>query len=32
MHANYFRPGGVTMDLPIGLIGDIYSFTRDFSD
>jgi len=26
LHANYFRPGGVHQDLPMGLIDDIYSF------
>lgn len=26
LHANYFRPGGVAADLPIGLIEDIYAF------
>jgi len=26
MHANYFRPGGVAKDLPIGLDEDIYNF------
>ena len=32
MHANYFRPGGVSLDLPIGLLADIYNFIRDFAD
>jgi NADH dehydrogenase (ubiquinone) Fe-S protein 2 len=31
MHAAYFRPGGVSQDLPLGLIDDIYSFASDFS-
>ncbi len=31
MHAAYFRPGGVSLDLPLGLIDDIYSFVSDFS-
>ena len=26
MHAAYFRPGGVSLDLPLGLLDDIYSF------
>lgn len=26
LHANYFRPGGVHQDLPMGLIDDIYAF------
>lgn len=32
MHANYFRPGGVNIDLPIGLVEDIYKFIRCFAD
>lgn len=32
MHANYFRPGGVNIDLPIGLISDIYKFIKSFAD
>jgi NADH:ubiquinone oxidoreductase subunit D len=32
MHANYFRPGGVNVDLPIGLLNDIYFFIKDFAD
>jgi hypothetical protein len=28
MHAAYFRPGGVSQDLPIGLLKDIYDFAR----
>ena len=32
MHANYFRPGGLSVDLPIGLLKDIYFFIWDFSD
>lgn len=31
MHANYFRPGGVSLDLPIGLLDDIYTFCEQFS-
>lgn len=30
MHACYFRPGGVQSDLPLGLIFDIYIFTKQF--
>jgi len=30
MHANYFRPGGVTNDLPAGLLEDIASFADGF--
>lgn len=31
MHAAYFRVGGVSQDLPIGLCRDIYEFARQFS-
>jgi NADH dehydrogenase (ubiquinone) Fe-S protein 2 len=31
MHAAYFRPGGVSQDLPIGLLNDIYIFSKQFS-
>jgi NADH dehydrogenase (ubiquinone) Fe-S protein 2 len=30
MHANYFRIGGVSFDLPIGLLNDIHSFILQF--
>lgn len=30
MHAAYFRPGGVSQDLPIGLLDDIYLFIKQF--
>jgi NADH dehydrogenase I D subunit len=30
MHAAYVRPGGVSSDLPIGLLNDIYVFCRQF--
>jgi len=30
MHANYIRPGGVSLDLPIGLLEDIYYFCNQF--
>lgn len=30
LHANYFRPGGVAMDLPQGLIEDMYEWTESF--
>ena len=30
MHANYFRPGGVQKDLPIGLTEDIKAFAERF--
>jgi len=32
MHASYIRPGGVSLDLPIGLLDDIYSFVIQFGD
>lgn len=31
MHAAYFRPGGVSMDLPAGLLNDIYLFVEQFT-
>jgi NADH dehydrogenase (ubiquinone) Fe-S protein 2 len=30
MHAAYFRPGGVSQDLPKGLLDDIYLFLNQF--
>ena len=30
MHANYFRPGGVHLDLPVGLADDILAFCDTF--
>ena len=30
MHAAYFRPGGVSADLPFGLLNDIYIFCSQF--
>ena len=30
MHANYIRPGGVFMDLPLGLSDDIFAFCKSF--
>jgi NADH-quinone oxidoreductase subunit D len=30
LHANYFRPGGVHIDLPSGLADDIYDFCKKF--
>jgi len=32
MHAAYIRPGGVSMDIPIGLLKDIYFFIIQFVD
>jgi NADH dehydrogenase (ubiquinone) Fe-S protein 2 len=31
MHAAYIRPGGVSQDLPLGLLDDIYKFIAAFS-
>lgn len=31
MHAAYIRPGGVSMDLPLGLLDDIYIFCQQFA-
>ena len=30
MHASYFRPGGVSVDLPKNLLNDIYLFAKQF--
>ena len=30
LHASYFRPGGVSQDLPIGMIDDIYNWSEAF--
>jgi len=30
MHASYFRPGGVSFDLPFGLLSDMYMFILQF--
>jgi NADH dehydrogenase (ubiquinone) Fe-S protein 2 len=30
MHAAYFRPGGLQVDIPKGLLDDIYMFTEQF--
>ncbi|ACI98649.1 NADH-quinone oxidoreductase subunit D [Rhodospirillum centenum] len=30
MHANYFRPGGVNLDMPAGLADDIWEYTERF--
>jgi NADH dehydrogenase (ubiquinone) Fe-S protein 2 len=32
MHAAYIRPGGISLDLPIGTLADIYLFARQFND
>lgn len=31
MHAAYIRPGGVSFDLPIGFLDDLYLFSKQFS-
>ena len=31
MHAAYFRPGGITQDLPLNLLNDIFIFIQQFS-
>jgi NADH dehydrogenase (ubiquinone) Fe-S protein 2 len=30
MHSAYIRPGGVSNDLPVGLLDDIYLFLQGF--
>ncbi len=32
LHANYFRPGGVSQDLPDGLADDIWEYTESFPE
>jgi len=32
MHAAYVRPGGVALDLPLGLLDDIYEFSAKFAE
>jgi NADH dehydrogenase (ubiquinone) Fe-S protein 2 len=31
MHANYIRPGGVSQDLPLGILDSIYQFILQFT-
>jgi len=31
MHAAYFRPGGVSSDIPLGTLSEIYTFCFQFS-
>ena len=31
MHAAYIRPGGVSLDMPIGLMDDIHHFCTNFA-
>ena len=30
MHAAYIRPGGVSQDIPINLLADVYTFAEKF--
>ena len=30
MHANFIRPGGVSQDIPVGLLDDMYKFIKKF--
>lgn len=32
MHAAYVRPGGVALDMPLGLMDDIYTWAQQFGD
>jgi NADH dehydrogenase (ubiquinone) Fe-S protein 2 len=32
MHAAYIRPGGVAIDMPLGLMDDIYEFSSKFNE
>jgi NADH dehydrogenase (ubiquinone) Fe-S protein 2 len=32
MHAAYIRPSGVSLDIPVGLLQDVYIFARQFND
>jgi NADH dehydrogenase (ubiquinone) Fe-S protein 2 len=32
MHANFIKPGGVTHDLPIGFVNDLFFFCSQFND
>ena len=32
MHSAYFRPGGVHLDIPMGLLDDIHLFTKSFTN
>ena len=31
MHSAYIRPGGVSQDIPKGLLNDIYVFSEQFA-
>jgi len=30
LHANYIRPGGVSLDIPLGFLDDLYTFLKLF--
>lgn len=32
MHVNYIRPGGVSFDLPLGILDDIYDWAIKFPE
>jgi NADH dehydrogenase (ubiquinone) Fe-S protein 2 len=32
MHAAFFKPGGLSYDIPLSLLKDIYIFCKQFSD
>jgi NADH dehydrogenase (ubiquinone) Fe-S protein 2 len=32
MHAAYFRPGGLSQDLPLGILDDIFIFISQFGE
>jgi NADH dehydrogenase (ubiquinone) Fe-S protein 2 len=31
MHAAYIRPGGVSLDIPLGFVDDLYLFIAQFN-
>ena len=31
LHANYIRPGGVSMDIPVGFLNDLFMFISSFT-
>ena len=31
MHTAYFRPGGISQDIPLELLNDIFNFIKQFS-
>jgi len=31
MHASYIRPGGVSFDIPVGFLDDLYIFLKQFN-